>query len=466
MLRAATRDHVGEDIVVASPTGLSKEYRKVVAASVFGTIIEWYDFLIYGTAAALVFNKLFFPTYDPLVGTLAALAAYGVGFLGRPLGAIIFGHLGDRVGRKAMLIATMLTMGLATFAVGCLPTYEQIGIIAPILLVILRILQGVGLGGEWGGAVILVMEHGTIEKRGFYGSLVQTGFPIGLVAASLSFAAVARMPEAEFLSWGWRLPFLGSIVLVALGYYVRKKVSESPVFEKLKETKQLSRLPVVEAITKNTRSFLVSAGLKVSENAWVYILTVFIVLYATTYLKLPRQMILDAFLYAAVVEFITIPIFGYLSDKIGRRPLYFFGSLFTIAFVFPLFWLIDSKSAAIITATVIVALSFGHGTMFGPQAAYFPRTFRRKGPLQRRLHGLSVRGGRCWRVFANHSHRHPRLYRLNDRNLAVHDGTGTNHADSDVLRTRDPRQSNVRVKWFSATQLRPREECMRTGGNF
>ena len=360
---------------MASPTGLNKEYRKVVAASVIGTIIEWYDFLIYGTAAALVFNKLFFPTYDPLVGTLAALAAYGVGFLGRPLGAIIFGHLGDRVGRKAMLIATMLTMGLGTFAVGCLPTYEQIGIIAPIFLVILRILQGVGLGGEWGGAVILVMEHGTVEKRGFYGSLVQTGFPIGLVAASLSFAAVARMPEAELLSWGWRLPFLGSIVLVALGYYVRTKVAESPVFEKLKEAKQLSKLPVVEAITKNTRSFLVSAGLKVSENAWVYILTVFIVLYATTYLKLPRQMILDAFLYAAVVEFITIPIFGYLSDKIGRRPLYFFGSLFTIAFVFPLFWLIDSKSAAIITATVIVALSFGHGTMFGPQAAYFPELF-------------------------------------------------------------------------------------------
>jgi MHS family shikimate/dehydroshikimate transporter-like MFS transporter len=360
---------------MASPTGLSREYRKVVAASVFGTIIEWYDFIIYGTAAALVFNKLFFPTYDPLVGTLAALAAYGVGFLGRPLGAVIFGHFGDRVGRKAMLIATMLTMGLATFAVGCLPTYGQIGILAPIILVILRILQGVGLGGEWGGAVILVMEHGTTEKRGFYGSLVQTGFPIGLVAASLSFAAVARMPEAEFLSWGWRLPFLGSIVLVALGYYVRKKVAESPVFEKLKETKQLSRLPVVEAITKNTRSFLVSAGLKVSENAWVYILTVFIVLYATSYLKLPRQMILDAFLYAAVVEFITIPIFGYLSDRIGRRPLYFFGSLFTIAFVFPLFWLIDSKSAAIITATVIVALSFGHGTMFGPQAAYFPELF-------------------------------------------------------------------------------------------
>jgi MHS family shikimate/dehydroshikimate transporter-like MFS transporter len=365
----------GEDTVMATPTGSSGEYRKVVVASVFGTIIEWYDFLIYGTAAALVFNKLFFPTYDPLVGTLAALAAYGVGFLGRPLGAIIFGHFGDRVGRKAMLIATMLTMGLATFAVGCLPTYEQIGILAPILLVILRILQGVGLGGEWGGAVILVMEHGTTEKRGFYGSLVQTGFPIGLVAASLSFAAVARMPEADFLSWGWRLPFLGSIVLVALGYYVRKKVAESPVFEKLKEGKQLSRLPVVEAITKNTRSFLVSAGLKVSENAWVYILTVFIVLYATSYLKLPRQLILDAFLYAAVVEFITIPIFGYLSDKIGRRPLYFFGSLFTIAFVFPLFWLIDSKSAAIITATVIVALSFGHGTMFGPQAAYFPELF-------------------------------------------------------------------------------------------
>ena len=360
---------------MASLQETTREYRKVIAASVFGTIIEWYDFLIYGTAAALVFNKLFFPSFDPLVGTLAALAAYGVGFLGRPLGAVIFGHYGDRIGRKAMLIATMLTMGLATFAVGCLPTYEQVGIFAPIMLVILRILQGVGLGGEWGGAVILVLEHGSTERRGFYGSLVQTGFPIGLVAASLAFAAVTRLPEADFLAWGWRLPFLASIVLVVFGYYVRKKVAESPIFERLKETKQLSRLPVVEAITKNTRSFLVSAGLKVSENAWVYILTVFIVLYSTTYLKLPRQMILDAFLYAAVVEFITIPIFGFLSDKVGRRPFYFFGSLFTIAFVFPLFWLIDSKSVAIITATVIVALSLGHGTMFGPQAAYFPELF-------------------------------------------------------------------------------------------
>jgi len=181
---------------MTSPKELRKEYRKVLFASVFGTIIEWYDFLIYGTAAALVFNKLFFPALDPLVGTLAALAAYGVGFLGRPLGAVIFGHYGDRIGRKSMLIATMLTMGLATFAVGCLPTYEQIGILAPVALVILRILQGVGLGGEWGGAVILVMEHGTREKRGFYGSLVQAGFPIGLVTASLAFAAVARLPEA------------------------------------------------------------------------------------------------------------------------------------------------------------------------------------------------------------------------------------------------------------------------------
>jgi MHS family shikimate/dehydroshikimate transporter-like MFS transporter len=353
----------------------NKEYRKVVGASVFGTIIEWYDFLIYGTAAALVFNKLFFPSYKPLVGTLAALAAYGVGFLGRPLGAVIFGHYGDRIGRKSMLIATMLTMGLTTFAVGCLPTYQQIGILAPTGLVILRILQGVGLGGEWGGAVILVMEHGTIERRGFYGSLVQTGFPVGLVAASLAFAAVARLPEAEFLAWGWRIPFLASILLVALGYYVRKTVAESPIFERLKEARELSRLPVVEVIRDNTRSFLVSAGLKVSENAWVYILTVFIVLYATSFLKLPRRMILDAFLYAAVVEFITIPVFGYLSDKIGRRPLYFFGSLFTIAFAFPLFWLIDSQSVAIITATVIVALSLGHGTMFGPQAAYFPELF-------------------------------------------------------------------------------------------
>jgi MHS family shikimate/dehydroshikimate transporter-like MFS transporter len=230
------------------------------------------------------------------------------------------------------------------------------------------------------------------------------------------------------------------------------------VFEKLKETKQLSRLPVVEAITKNTRSFLVSAGLKVSENAWVYILTVFIVLYATTYLKLPRQLILDAFLYAAVVEFITIPIFGYLSDKIGRRPLYFFGSLFTIAFVFPLFWLIDSKSAVVITATVIVALSFGHGTMFAPQAAYFPELFgarvRYSGASTGFQFAAAVAGGFSPII----AHRHPRLYRLNDGNLAVHDGTRTDYADSNVLRARDPRQSNLRVKRLADPQLlRPRE---------
>jgi MFS transporter, MHS family, shikimate and dehydroshikimate transport protein len=419
---------------MAASKEMSPEYRQVVAASVFGTIIEWYDFLIYGTAAALVFNKLFFPSYDPLVGTLAALAAYGVGFLGRPLGAVIFGHYGDRIGRKAMLIATMLTMGLATFAVGCLPTYDQIGIAAPIALVILRILQGIGLGGEWGGAVILVLEHGTSEKRGFYGSLVQTGFPIGLVAASLSFAAVARLPEADFLSWGWRVPFLASIVLVALGYYVRKKVAESPVFERLKETQQLAQRPVVEAIGKNTRSFLVSAGLKVSENAWVYILTVFIVLYATSYLKLPRQMILDAFLYAAVVEFITIPIFGYLSDRIGRRPLYFFGSIFTIAFVFPLFWLIDMKSAAIITATVIVALSLGHGTMFGPQAAYFPELFGARVRYSGASTGFQFAAALAGGVLADHSHSHPRLYRFDQRNFPVHDGTRPDYVDRDIFR--------------------------------
>jgi MFS transporter, MHS family, shikimate and dehydroshikimate transport protein len=233
---AAKRKPLGEDTSMTALTESnhinSKEYRKVVGASVFGTIIEWYDFFIYGTGAALVFNKLFFPSYEPLVGTLAALAASGVGFLGRPLGAVIFGHYGDRVGRKSMLIATMLTMGSATFAVGCLPTYEQIGILAPTVLVILRILQGVGLGGEWGGAVILVMEHGTTERRGFYGSLVQTGAPLGLVAASLAFAVVARLREAEFLSWGWRIPFLASILLVVLGYYVRMRIAESPIFER------------------------------------------------------------------------------------------------------------------------------------------------------------------------------------------------------------------------------------------
>lgn len=347
----------------------------IVFASCFGTIIEWYDFLIYATAATLVFNKAFFPTFDPLASTLAALGSYAVGFLARPLGGALFGHFGDRLGRKSMLVMTLFIMGLSTFCIGLLPTYASIGVFAPILLIVLRIVQGIGLGGEWGGASLMVLEHAPADKRGFYASFVQIGFPIGLVLASLVFGLVTKLPEADFASYGWRIPFLISIVLLGVGTFVRSRVPETPVFEGMKQRNGLSDNPVVEAVGKNTKTFLIAVGLKLSEVSWVYMLSVFVVGYATTKLALPKSMLLDAVLYAALLELITLPLFGWISDKIGRRPLYILGALFSIGFAFPLFWMIDSKSTAMIFAAIMIAMNFGHGMMFGPESAYFPELF-------------------------------------------------------------------------------------------
>jgi MHS family shikimate/dehydroshikimate transporter-like MFS transporter len=364
-------------IAATAPIAVSEhsKMRSVVFASCLGTIIEWYDFLIYATAAALVFNKAFFPTFDPLAGTLAALGSYAVGFLARPLGGALFGHFGDRLGRKSMLVLTLFIMGISTFLIGLLPTYESIGVLAPILLILLRIVQGIGLGGEWGGASLIVLEHAPADKRGLYASFVQIGFPIGLVLASLAFVLATKLSNADFMAWGWRVPFLISIVLLAIGTFVRARVPETPVFEGLKAAGGLSKNPVGEAVAKNAKTFLIAVGLKLSEVSWVYMLTVFVVVYATTKLAIPRQTMLDAVLCAALFELISLPFFGWLSDRIGRRPMYIMGALFTIAFAFPLFWLLESKSIALIFTAVIIAMNFGHGMMFGPESAYFPELF-------------------------------------------------------------------------------------------
>jgi len=349
--------------------------RWVAFASSIGTIVEWYDFLIYGMAAALVLNKLFFPTIDPLLGTLAALGSYAVGFLARPLGGALFGHFGDRIGRKSTLIYTLVLMGLGTFLIGILPTYAKIGIWAPILLIALRFLQGIGLGGEWGGASVMVLEHAPKGRRALYGSLVQIGFPLGIVLATLVFSAVSKLPEADFLSWGWRVPFLVSVVLVALGLLVRANVVESPIFEAMKAQRKIIKNPVLQAIVADPRTFFVAIGLKISEVSWVYMLTVFMVVYATGTLKLPKSLILNAILIAALVEIVTIPIFGYLADRIGRRPMYFIGTLFTLVFAFPLFWLFEIKTPEVVILTMVVAMSMGHGLMFAPESAYLPELF-------------------------------------------------------------------------------------------
>lgn len=348
---------------------------RIVWASVLGTVIEWYDFLIYGTASALVFNKLFFPTLDPLAGTLAAFGAYAVGFVARPLGGAIFGHYGDRIGRKAMLMVTMMVMGVGTFLIGCLPTYAQIGIWAPVLLILLRLLQGIGVGGEWGGAVLMVIEHAPKDKRGLYGSLVQIGFPAGIAGSTATFLLLSALPESEFLSWGWRLPFLFSAVLVAIGLFIRLRLAETPVFEKLKSEAAVARLPIAELFSRYGKSLLIAIGLKVSEVAWVYVMTVFSIVYATGKLGLPKTLILNAILAAALLEFVTMPLFGWMSDKVGRRAMYIGGAIISAVCAFAIFALLDTKNPVVIMVSIAVVVSLTHAVMFAPQAAFLPELF-------------------------------------------------------------------------------------------
>jgi MFS transporter, MHS family, shikimate and dehydroshikimate transport protein len=357
---------------------ITKRHRMstIAFAGVIGTIIEWYDFLIYGTAAALVFNSLFFPNIDPRIGTLASLGTFAVGFVARPIGGAIFGHFGDRIGRKSMLMLTMIGMGLSTALIGIVPTYAQIGILAPALLVGLRLIQGVALGGEWGGASLMVLEHAPTGRRGIFGSLVQVGFPIGLVAASAAFSLVSMLPDAEFKSWGWRLPFVVSVALVAVGLFVRARLPETPVFEAIKARGEIVGNPFIEMLWKNPRDFLIATGLKISEVSWVYMLTIFVVVYATAKLNLPKSLLLNAIVLGALLEMLTIPLYGHLSDNYGRRPLYFAGVAFTIIFAFPLFWLLDMKTPEIVILTIVIALNLGHGLMFAPESTYFPELFK------------------------------------------------------------------------------------------
>jgi MFS transporter, MHS family, shikimate and dehydroshikimate transport protein len=272
---------------IESPATGPTEIKRVVVSSVIGTAVEWYDFLIYGTAAALVFNKLFFPLSDPALGTIAAFGTYAVGFLARPLGAALFGHFGDRVGRKAMLAMTIVIMGLGTFLIGLLPTYDRIGIAAPVLLVLLRLLQGIGLGGEWGGAVLMVVENSPARNRGVLGSMVQIGWPIGNLAAIGMFAALSRVPESDFLAWAWRIPFLISIILVGVGLYIRLQLEETPVFRDIEARKDVAKVPLVEILTRHRRPFFTAIGLKLSEVTYANLAGVFSISYVTGKLAVP-----------------------------------------------------------------------------------------------------------------------------------------------------------------------------------
>ncbi len=358
---------------------VSSSHVKVAFASLIGTTIEWYDFFIYGTAAALVFNKLFFPTMDPMTGTLAAFATYAVGYVARPLGGFVFGHYGDRIGRKVMLYLTLLIMGLATFAIGCLPTYGSVGIWAPILLIVCRLFQGFALGGEWGGAVLMAVEHAPDNRRGFYGSWPQLGAPLGLAVGTLVFTLIATsVGDAEFLSWGWRVPFLVSIALVVVGLYIRGRIAESPQFQRIKEKKQEVKMPIIESIKKHPKEILLAMGARFAENGFFYIYAVFVMMYGTQALGMPRQTVLNGVMIAAIIEAFTIPMFGLLSDKIGRRPVYIFGALFSALISFPLFYMMGTKDAALTAVAITLGLAVGHAAMYGPQASFLSEMFGTK----------------------------------------------------------------------------------------
>lgn len=348
--------------------------RRVVIASFIGTTIEWYDFFLYGTAAALVFNKLFFPTIEPMAGTMAAFATYAVGFFARPLGGVVFGHFGDKLGRKSMLVTTLMMMGVATVLIGLLPTYEQVGVAAPVLLVALRFIQGFGVGGEWGGAVLMAVEHGHEGRRGFHASWVQAGVPVGLLLANGVFHLASSMEEKAFLAWGWRVPFLLGVLLLAVGMFIRMKIMESPVFTEAKKADPGPRVPILAVLRDHPRNVLLSMGARFAENAFFYIFTVLVLSFGSQQLGMSKGALLNAVLLGSAVQLVAIPWFGALSDKHGRRPVYLGGALFLTAFAFPFFWLLETRQESLVIAAVIIGL-VGHAAMYGPQAAFFSELF-------------------------------------------------------------------------------------------
>ena len=349
--------------------------RRATMASVVGTTIEWYDFFLYGTAAALVFPQLFFPGQNAFAGILAAFATQFVGFVARPVGAAIFGHFGDRIGRKTTLMATLFLMAFGTVLIGLLPTYESIGIAAPIILVLLRIVQGIGVGGEWGGSVLLSMEWGQEKRRGLSASWPQMGVPIGLVLSTGVVRITSGITGTEgFLAYGWRIPFLLSILLIGVGLFVRLRVIESPEFEAVRKANKVVKNPLVAVFKRQPKQVLLTALVRTSEQAPFYLFITFVLTYAVKQLKLNSNSVLDDTLIAAALGLISIPVFGRLSDRFGRRRVYGIGIVLTALFAFPYFGLLNTGNAMLVGLAVILSLLF-HDVQYGPQAALIAESF-------------------------------------------------------------------------------------------
>ena len=351
----------------------------ILGASTVGTAIEWYDFFLYGFLAATVFPKIFFPTLSPINGIFAAFSTYFVGFLARPIGGAFFGWFGDRVGRKSTLIATLLLMGIATALIGLLPGYVQIGLAAPILLATLRFLQGAGVGGEWGGSVLLSQEYGDDRRRGFWASWPQTGVPVGLALAALALLAFrALFPGAAFLGWGWRIPLLLSLVLLLVGLYIRLRILENPAFTKVKEEGRIARAPFADVWVHHWREIILSALLRSAEQAPFYIFTTFILAYGVEALGLPLNLLYIGLVVTAVVSFVTLPTFGALSDRFGRKRWYMIGTVLMAVFAYPYFLLLQTKNPVIVVIAIVLSVSVCHDWLYGPQAALIAERFGTK----------------------------------------------------------------------------------------
>ncbi|TJY69704.1 MHS family MFS transporter [Arthrobacter sp. CAU 1506] len=367
---------------VAPPQSSAK---KVALASFIGTSIEWYDFFLYGTASALVFGQLFFPSGDPLIGTLLAFGSFGVGFAARPIGGAIFGNLADKMGRKKILVVTLLIMGLATTAIGFLPTYDEIGILAPILLVLLRLIQGFGVGGEWGAAVMMAVEHAPKTKKGFFGSVPQMGVPVGTILSTGAFALLTLLPNEDFLSWGWRIPFIASIVMVIVGLVIRFTLSESPEFQQAVTTGTVEKMPVKTAIKDHWREILYAGGIRFSENSVFYVVTVFAITYGVDALGLERGPILNAVLICSAVELLLIPLFGSWSERIGHRRLFLGAAMASVAVAFPFFMLFNTGNFIVIAVAMSITIGIACA-MFALEPAVMGALF----PVEVRTSAVSI----------------------------------------------------------------------------
>ncbi|MFE4705400.1 MFS transporter [Peribacillus simplex] len=348
-----------------------KQMRRILVASLVGSSIEWFDYFLYGTVAALVFNQLFFVNEDPTIGLLLSYASFALAFFIRPFGGVIFSHIGDRIGRKKTLVITLSLMGIATFGMGLLPTYQAVGIWAPILLITLRLVQGLGIGGEWGGALLLAVEYAPAEKRGLFGAIPQMGVTIGMLLGTVALSIMTLLPENAFMTWGWRLPFIFSAFLVFFGLWIRKGIDETPSFKKVKESGEVPKLPIVETLKNYWREVLIAVGAKVVETAPFYIFSTFVVSYATSNLGFSRTATLTAVMIATIITTILIPFMGMLSDKIGRKKLFIGGTIGMALFAFPYFWLLQQKSVLLL----IVATVIGLGVIWAPITAVLGTMF-------------------------------------------------------------------------------------------